>query len=190
MAGTNNGKPAYACVKRPNWPGCGRLAIAREPLDELIEEAVLRRLDGPLLATRLHPGPDDAGEAAREVGQLEQRLDEAAEMFADGEIDRRAWLVTRKRLGERLAAARRRLSKESSAAALDHFRSRAGVLRREWPDCSVDQRRAVVVAAIPGGIQIAPAVRGRNRFDADRITTVGWADLLSAAGDTRRRPSG
>jgi hypothetical protein len=86
--------------RRPNWPGCGRLAIAREPLDELIEEAVLRRLDGPLLATRLHPGPDDAGEAAREVRQLDQRLDEAAEMFADGEIDRRAWLVTRKRLDE------------------------------------------------------------------------------------------
>jgi len=99
-------------------------------------------------------------------------------MFADGEIDRRAWLVTRKRLDERLAAARRRLNKESSAAALDRFRSRAGVLRREWRDYSVNQRRAVVMAAIPGGIKIAAAVRGRNRFDADRITTVGWADLL------------
>jgi site-specific DNA recombinase len=184
MAGTNNGKPAYVCVKRPNWPGCGRLAIAREPLDELIEDAVLRRLDGPLLATRLHPGTDDADEAANEVRQIEQRLDEAAEMFADGEMDRRAWLVTRKRLDERLALARRRVNKESSAAALDHFRSRAGVLRREWPDYSVNQRRAVVMAAIPGGIEIAPAVRGRNRFDADRIATVGWADLLSAADDT------
>jgi DNA invertase Pin-like site-specific DNA recombinase len=184
MAGTNNGKPAYVCVKRPNWPGCGRLAIAREPLDELIEEAVLRRFDGPMLASRLHPGVDGANEAADEIRQLNQRLDEAAEMFADGEIDRRAWMVTRKRLDERLDAARQRLDKESSTAALDHFRSRAGVLRREWSDYSVNQRRAVVMAAIPGAIEIAPAIRGRNRFDPDRITSVGWADLLAFVDQT------
>ncbi len=185
MAGSNNGKPAYACVKRPNWPGCGRLAIAREPLDELIEEAVLRRLDGPLLATRLRSGLDHTDKAAKEVREIEQRLDEAAEMFADGEIDSRAWMVTRKRLDERLAVARRRLNQESSASALDHYRTSAGLLRREWPGYSVNQRRAVVMAAILGGIEIAPAVRGRNQFDPNRITNIGWADLLTISDEPR-----
>jgi site-specific DNA recombinase len=185
MAGPNNGKPAYACMKRPNRPGCGRLAIAREPLDELITEALLRRLDGPVLDSRVRAGADDADDATSEVRRLEERLDEAAEMFADGEIDRRAWLVTRKRLDERLTAARRRLSEQSSATVLDDYRGRPGVLRREWPTYTVARRRAVIMAAIPGGIEIGPAVRGRNRFDSDRITRVGWADLLALRQDLR-----
>jgi site-specific DNA recombinase len=178
MSAPNNGKPGYACLRRPNWPGCGRLAIARDPLDKLIEEAVLRRLDGPLLDARLSARQDDTDDATREVHELEERLDEAAEMFADGEIDRRSWLVTRKRLNERLTAARRRLDTRSSQSVLSQFRGRPGVLRKEWPGYSIAQRRAVVMAAIPAGIEIGPAVRGRNRFDAERVVRVGWVDVL------------
>ena len=48
-----DGTRRYVCAKGPGLPGCGRIAILAEPIEALIAEAVLYRLDTPELAAAL-----------------------------------------------------------------------------------------------------------------------------------------
>ena len=56
-----DGTRRYVCAKGPGLPGCGRIAILAEPLEALVTEAVLYRLDTPELAEAL------AGAASKDV---------------------------------------------------------------------------------------------------------------------------
>jgi hypothetical protein len=40
----------YVCVKDPDHGGCGRLTVVAQPVEDLLTEAVLTRLDSPQLA--------------------------------------------------------------------------------------------------------------------------------------------
>lgn len=59
VSGKNNGQRAYVCRKAAGFDGCGGLTMTAEPLEELVTEAVLLRLDSPALAERLAGGHDD-----------------------------------------------------------------------------------------------------------------------------------
>ena len=109
---------------------------------------------------------DDGGELV----ELEGRLDQLAEMFASGEIGRREWLKARGSLEDRLQAARARLARQSRTEALTGMEG--GVLREAWGEMTFDRRRAVIAAVIER-VTVGPAVKGRNRFDPERVD-VTW----------------
>ena len=52
----DDGERRYFCAKGPGFSGCGGIAILAEPLERLIAEAVLHRLDSPKLPARCVPG--------------------------------------------------------------------------------------------------------------------------------------
>jgi site-specific DNA recombinase len=159
------GTRKYSCPPKPE--GCNGVAIVAEPLEELVTEAVLLRLDSPALAVAMAEaaeGDDDAAEAT----VLQTRLDELADMFASGELSRREWLRAKEGVERRLEAAEAALRRHGASAALA---GTTGELRATWPTLSADRRRAVL-AAVVEAVTIAPAVKGRNRFDPERVDVV------------------
>jgi DNA invertase Pin-like site-specific DNA recombinase len=162
----------YVCARGPGFTGCGKIRSLAEPLEELVLDAVAVALDGPGLAAALDRdrGPAANG-TATELADVERRLDDLAEMFAAGEIGRREWITARGRIGQRRDALAARVAAQgrtSALAALDGPGDLAGRLAA----LGFDQRRAVV-AAVVDRVVVGPAVRGRNRFDPDRVT-IEW----------------
>jgi site-specific DNA recombinase len=163
----------YACVK--DRGGCNRVGIGAEPLEELIIEAVLQRLDGPGLAAELRR-LDQASETLdgidAEVEELEQRSAELAEMFAAGEISRTEWATARRPLQSNLLKAQQVQAKTARKQAVLPELAESGVLRAAWPDLSLDAKRAILDQVI-AWIVIAPTTKDNNKFDPGRVN-VRW----------------
>lgn len=71
----------------------------------------------------------------------------------------------------RRGAAARQLGNLSGAATLDGFVGGPWALRAQWSDLDPARQRAIISAVLPR-IIINPAVRGRNRFDPERIQPI------------------
>lgn len=168
----SDGKRCQVCATGPNFTGCGKIGVLTEPLEDLVVEAVLTRADSPALADVLHDDqPTDQAERMAELADLEGRQSELAEAWADGDITRPAWQAANRRLEDRLAVVRGDLAATSRRTATAGLMG-AGTLAASWPDLTFDQRRAVLAAFIDR-VVVAPAVRGRNYFDAERVS-VTW----------------
>jgi DNA invertase Pin-like site-specific DNA recombinase len=165
---TDNGRRVsrYCCIKRPGAPGCGATTVVAERLDELITEAVLRRLGTRAMAKALRRKPSRAT-CDVDLGRIERDLEELAVDFGAGSISRREWLAARKPLEERLARARRTVDANNGTAALAPFRG--ADVRQTWEKLDVDRQRAVLDALIDR-IVINPATK--PVFDPDRVDVV------------------
>jgi DNA invertase Pin-like site-specific DNA recombinase len=166
-----SGKRAYACTVGPDKLGCGKIYCHADPLEASITEAVLQAVDSPALASALRPDADDEG-AMQELQAIDARMIDLAEVWASGQLSRLEWLAAREALDRQQSAARRRLIDTSRATALDSFVEKPGALRASWPSMTLDQRRAVVAAAI-AAVVIQPASRRGPVFDPDRIA-IAW----------------
>jgi len=165
---------SYTCSSGPSRDGCGGVRVVAEPLEELIVEAVMLRLDGPELGEviRSRQGADEGERAAmRDVEGAEAKLADLAQEWAADAITKPEWLVARQAVEARLEAARRALDRHRRTTAIDSFLGQAGALRAAWPDLSLERRRAVI-AAVVDTISIGPAVRGINRFAPERVDVV------------------
>jgi DNA invertase Pin-like site-specific DNA recombinase len=168
-AGMNNGKATYACVRRAGRPGCF-LSIEAAQLEGLVVDAVLRLFDGARI-----PLPSPSGGTMEDAAALEAERDELAAMFAAGDVSMGEWKVLRAavqaRLDRALAAFASDTVEASRAEVVRRYRKR-GALRRAWPSLNASDRR-LVLASVVDAVMISPALRGRNRFDSDRVT-VRW----------------
>lgn len=164
--------PTYRCHKLAGRAGCNGTSISAVPLEQIVVEAVLLRLDSPALVEHLRDGkPSDGGHD--ELAQLEGRLAELAELWAAGEVTKAEWMTARKGIEKRLETARRAVVRSSEATVMADY-DKPGALRAAWPDLSPDRQRAVL-AAIIDYIEVRPATRRGPRFDDNRINVV-WRD--------------
>jgi hypothetical protein len=79
----------YSCMSGPDHQGCGKMAISADPVEELITQAVLLRLSSPELARAMAgQAADDqhAADLASRIEQAQAKLNELAEMYAEGSI--------------------------------------------------------------------------------------------------------
>ena len=162
--------PTYRCHKVVGRIGCGRMSISAVPLERIVVEAVLLRLDTPALVEHLADADAPAGNQDDELAQLEGRLGELAELWAAGDLTKGEWMTARKGIERRLDAARRAVVRSGKSAVLADY-SKPGALRAAWPDLSSDRQRAVL-AAIIDRINVLPATRRGPRFDGARIDLV------------------
>jgi len=163
----------YVCLGGAGGSGCGGLACVAEPLEALVVEALMMRLDTPALARTLATvGGGGRGEdgLAEELMAAEAKLEELADMWANDEIGRAEWARARKPVESRRDAAQRRLDGEVRRNASAHWEGKAGALRNAWPAMNLDQRRAVIGAVIERVVVKPTKVRGR--FDPERIDVV------------------
>lgn len=168
----DDGTRRYVCAKGPALPGCGKTAIVAEPVEAFLAEAVLYRLDTPGLAAALDGAtpPDDAGDRANLAADTAQ-LEELATAYGDRVITFAEYLAARKPIEGRIEAAKRQLARLTRTEAITPYVGKAAALRESWADLPLTRQRSIV-ASLLDRVIIRAAVRGRNRFDPDRLDPV------------------
>jgi site-specific DNA recombinase len=125
------------CRSGHDFGGCGKLAISAAPLEEVVREAVLLRLDGPALADTLANRSGDTGEGSRlseQITQANAQLEELAQLYAAREITAPEWLTARKGIERSRADARNALARLSGSQTIDQHIGNGDALRRQWDD--------------------------------------------------------
>jgi site-specific DNA recombinase len=169
---TGDGTPRYICAKGPGFVGCGRIYIVAQPLEKMVCDEVLDALDTPGLAAAIRraqaQGAAEGDDIDAEMAEIGRKLDELEVDMADGIVDRRAYLVRRRRLSVQRDALDARLAARKRPQALKVLTDGEGPLRSRWPDLGFDQKRAILTLVVDR-ITIGPGVRGLNRFDPRRV---------------------
>jgi site-specific DNA recombinase len=152
---------------------CGGVSIAAQQLEDHVTEALFAYVDGADLAARvaaLHAPDHEAADLTKELAALDQRLDEAAESYAKGKLPKRGFEKTAAIIENKRVELHARLARISQPSVMRPFAGRRGLLRRAWPQLTLEQKRAHIAEAF-GTIKIAPApVRGMPSFDHRRVT--------------------
>ncbi|MGE0794638.1 MAG: recombinase family protein [Acidimicrobiia bacterium] len=164
----------YVCASGPDHGGCGRMTVVAGPLEELIAEAVLYRLDSPELADALagRAGADEqAGALSEELAQARRQLDELAALHGRGEISQREWLAARKPVQDRIGGVERQLGRLTQTSALTGWVGNAAELRSRWAELNLGRQHAIVAALLDHAV-IKPAAQARSRFDPNRVDPV------------------
>jgi DNA invertase Pin-like site-specific DNA recombinase len=151
---------------------CGQIWATAAPVDDLVEEALLLRLDSGAVRRALRQKPTNGAQAnaAAVVADLEARLVQLGIDHDNGIITRKEWLTRRGPLTDRLDDARGQLTPPErdgaeALAVLD------GDVRDRWAALPFEQRRAIVAAVIDHVVINPPARRG-NRFDPERVDII------------------
>ncbi|MFA9446298.1 recombinase family protein [Egicoccus sp. AB-alg6-2] len=166
-----NGRRRYACPPKPE--GCNGTVILADPTDQLLADMVCDALDSPDLASALGRPDDDGDDHAARIRVLIGRLDDLAGMWANGGISRREWMTARTSIDQQLEQARAAAAATTRNRQAAPWVGRGMQLRARWDDgLDLEFQRAAVGAVIDRAV-IRAAVKGRNRFDADRIV-VEW----------------
>lgn len=169
-----DGTRRYVCARVPGRAGCGKIAILAEPLERLVQEAILYRLDTPELADALSGRSSEGKEAARASAELEadqRQLEELATAYGNRLITFREYLAARKPIETRIDAARRALARDSKLTAVADYVGDGAALRARWDDLPFSRQRAILAALLDRAV-VGAAVRGRTAFDPSRITPV------------------
>ena len=166
--------PRYVCSTDPGVGGCGSMATMAEPVESLVRDAVLQRLDTPELTAALV----DARRADTEIDQLhtqvsgdEQKLDQLATDYGDDTISHREWGAARRPIRERIDSAKRRLSRISATHRIDQYAGHSKALADTWDDLPLTRRHAIIKTVLDY-VVVNPGVKGRNTFDPSRFTPV------------------
>jgi site-specific DNA recombinase len=170
----DDGARRYVCASGPNFGGCGKVTIMAEPLEQYVVEAVLHRLDSPALPRALNGNvsTDPAGEEWQaEVERAQEKLDELAELWGNGEISRREWVKARAPIEQRLDTAKRRLAAINRTTELTPHLGNAQELREQWSEMTLSRQKQIVGALVEH-VVVGPGRRGYNRFDRSRLTPV------------------
>jgi site-specific DNA recombinase len=166
-----DGTRRYVCAKGPGFAGCGRTVIVADPVEQLVAGGVLLRLDSPALAAALRAEVEGDEAAATVVSGLEAdqaQLAEIAGAYGRREVTFPEYLAARKPIEARIEAAKRHLSRTTRSAALADYVGDASTLRDRWSGLDLSRQRAIIEAVLDRAT-VLPAVRGRNRFDPDRV---------------------
>jgi DNA invertase Pin-like site-specific DNA recombinase len=170
----SNGTRRYVCAKGPGLPGCGRIAILSDDLEEFITEAVLHRLDTPELAAALAGAASEDTEADAAQASLaadRAQLEELARGYGERLFTFREFLEARKPIEARIDAGTRKVSRLTNTSALAGYVGDAAALRAAWETLPLTRQRAIV-AALLDRVVVAPAVPGRTTFDPRRLEPV------------------
>jgi hypothetical protein len=168
------GRRRYVCLSGPDHGGCGGIHVTAEPLELLIADAVLYRLDTPELAKALSgsKGKDkEAAAVADELGVQRKRLDELALMFADGEITRREFLVARKPIEAAIESAERRLAHQTGTSQLRGLAGQGSALRQQWDSLNLGRQHAIIAAVLDHAV-ISAGKAGARALDPARVQPV------------------
>jgi DNA invertase Pin-like site-specific DNA recombinase len=171
---------AYVCARGPKFSGCGQLGVLAEPLEEAVAAVLFARADSPRVveAIRAQHARADEEDLLSQLAEDEAALEQLArDHYVDKVIGKGQFLAASQGLERRVAATRRRLLHQGGDAVAAGWTGEGGALRTAWPTLNLHQRRAVLQAFVEE-IRLGPAVRGRNRFDPDRITPAMGGDVI------------
>lgn len=155
-AALNRKVPSYRCHDR----SC--VSRNRADMDAFVTAVVIERLSRPDAAGLSAPTDDRAREAVREVGELRARLDNAADDYADGALDREQFHRITERLRPRLDAAQARARVVDSSPLLDGLAG-ADEVRAVWDGLPLSRRRGVLDLLL--SVRVMRTKPGARTFD-------------------------
>jgi DNA invertase Pin-like site-specific DNA recombinase len=170
MIGTwNNKRRAYSCKKQPGRPGCGKIAIWADPINDYVKALVLEALSRPSAQRALQPPTGDRTgrhtTILESIRATETRMAELGTAFAEGTLPLPAFQAASQRLQTELEDLNARLAREGERGIL------AGVvdIEAEWDSRDIEWQ-AKIVAAIFEKIEVLPAVKpGKWTPPEDRL---------------------
>jgi site-specific DNA recombinase len=166
----------YVCASGPDHGGCGKLTVVALPVEELVAEAVLLRLDTPQLADALagreHAGADTAHLAAA-IDDDRGQLAELAGLYADKKITASEWLTARDQIESRMRKLQKRLAHLSSHSDLAAVIGQGAALHSQWSGLNLD-RQAAIIRTVVSYVTILPGTRGAHALDPSRVLPV-WS---------------
>jgi Site-specific recombinases, DNA invertase Pin homologs len=164
----------YVCLSGPDHGGCGKLTIVAAPVEALVMEAVLYRLDTPELADALAGRAAKDAEAAalaEQVAEDQAQLRELATMYGNKLITMREWLDAKRPVEARIEAAERRISRATGSDALRGLPGNGAALRATWDSLNLT-RQAAIIAAVLHHAVIGPGTPGARRLDPARVQPI------------------
>jgi site-specific DNA recombinase len=164
----------YVCLSGPDHGGCGGTTITADPLERLIADYVLYRLDTPELADAL-AGRSSADVRTQELttalDDAQTRLDDLALAHGQGDIDMRDWMIARKPIQQRKESLERQLGQITRTSALSGLVGKGQDLGRSWGSLNLSRQHAIVKALVDH-IVIGPGIPGTQRLDPARADVV------------------
>jgi DNA invertase Pin-like site-specific DNA recombinase len=141
-------KAAYAC------PDCMRLTRQMEPVHEVVEAVMVRRLSRPDVLEELAEKPDALAAAVRSRDAILARMDTAADDYADGTITARQMARMNERLKVSLAEAEADVLRYQPVRILDGMIG-AGA-DTAWKSATINRKREIIrqlatVTILPSG---------------------------------------
>jgi DNA invertase Pin-like site-specific DNA recombinase len=173
---TASGVRKYKCESGPGLKGCGGRLIVAQPVEDLIEAAVVERLSSPAMAKavaqRAKPSRLQRVSARPTLADLEKRESELAAAWSAGQypkslLDKMAGALAKDRAAVQAAVT----TEETAKPVLEMVGDPADVAKA-WGKLTFDRKRAAFSTLIEA-IVIAPGRRGYNTFDSRRVT-VRW----------------
>jgi site-specific DNA recombinase len=164
----------YVCSSGPDHGGCGRLTVVADPVEQVIVDAVLARLDSPVLADYMagRTQSDTALAALSEaLAADQQRLEELAGLYAGGAVTAREWIAARDPIQHRITLTEKDLAAATGTSAVAGLAGQGSVLRGQWPELTLDRRHAIVRAVLDHAV-IAPGTPGARGLDINRVQPV------------------
>ena len=151
---------------RVDQGGCGA-SINSARTEEIVFDALLPLADSPALKDVIHTeetaDQEEAQRLVAENAEDESKIDEMADMVADGEMGRATFTKQNRRLTSRITQRLDRLSELRGQSALNRL---GGNVRKDWDSMSADDKRLVMLS-LCDHIVVAKGTKGR--FDADRL---------------------
>lgn len=161
----------YVCQSGPDHGGCGKLTIVAAPVEEWLAEAVLLRLDSPVMADSLagRAAADERHTALTAELQADQsQLIELSAMWAAKTISSPEWKAAREPIEARIYNSQRQLSQLTGTNTLSGIVGHGEELRTSWESLNLS-RQAAIVAAVLDYATIAAGSGGRRAMDPNRI---------------------
>lgn len=159
----SKGADLYVCPGPPHG-GCSGTAVTADHAEDAVRAMVLARLDCAAFPGPMAAGPDSVGQLA----EHRRRLTDLGELWASGQISRQEWLTLRRSVGDRAQAAEAQIARDGRVAALRALAGTGRALAARWPAMTVDERRAVVHAALDHVVVLA-AEPPRQVFRPERL---------------------
>jgi len=163
---------SYVCASGANFNGCGKIRVLAEPFEELIAAELPAAIDADAFGKAMHEARRPAT-AASQVNAIETKLADLATDFAHDRITRREWLTAREVLDKRLEAATGNMTRQQQHVGLLPYLSKPDALAKAWPALGIERQRAIVMALVERVVVAPVAVRGRNKFEPERVS-VEW----------------
>jgi DNA invertase Pin-like site-specific DNA recombinase len=169
--GSNNGQRRYVCQADPGRPGCGRLAMRAEPLEAIITEAILIRLDSPEFAKALSGREESSSDTLgirESLASDQAQMDELAGLWADRAISSAEWKAAREPIEARIRTTERRLASLADTTPITGLAGHGAQLREQWEGLNLTRQHAIITAIIDT-VTILPAVTQGSRDYLARI---------------------
>lgn len=145
-----------------------------QPVEDLLAEAVLLRLDTPQLAEALigrYRAKENTADLITEIESDRNQISELARLYGDKRITSSEWIVARDQIDSRVRKSQQRLAQFSSHGDLAAVIGRGEELRSKWSGLDLG-RQVAIVRTLVDYVTILPGAKGSHALDPNRVEIV------------------